>query len=91
MTVIPNAAPPLPATPARDAERARFEIEGPALAFAGRITRQKALEVALDALARVDGVSLLVAGDGPDLAESASRLRARARRPRPVRRPTRPG
>ena len=72
MTVIPNAAPslpPLPALPEREAARTRFEIEGPALAFAGRITRQKALDVTLDALARVDGVSLIVAGDGPDLPE----------------------
>ena len=67
VTVIPNAAPPLPALPEREAARARFEVEGPTLAFAGRITRQKALGVALDALAHVDGVSLLVAGDGPDL------------------------
>jgi glycosyltransferase involved in cell wall biosynthesis len=67
VTVIPNAAPPLPPLPEREAARARFEVEGPTLAFAGRITRQKALEVALDALGRVEGVSLLVAGDGPDL------------------------
>jgi glycosyltransferase involved in cell wall biosynthesis len=67
VTVIPNAAPPLPVLPEREAARARFEVEGPTLAFAGRITRQKALGVALDALGRVDGVSLLVAGDGPDL------------------------
>jgi glycosyltransferase involved in cell wall biosynthesis len=69
VSVIPNATPPLPELPERGAARARFELDGPTLAFAGRITRQKALEVALDALARVDGVSLLVAGDGPDLAE----------------------
>ena len=67
VTVIPNPAPPLAALPERDEARARFEIEGPTLAFAGRITRQKALGVALEALGRVDGVSLLVAGDGPDL------------------------
>jgi glycosyltransferase involved in cell wall biosynthesis len=67
VTVVPNAAPPLPALPEREAARARFQVEGPTLAFAGRITRQKALGVALDALGRVDGVSLLVAGDGPDL------------------------
>jgi glycosyltransferase involved in cell wall biosynthesis len=67
VTVIPNAAPPLPALPAREAARARFEVEGPTLVFAGRITKQKALGVALDALGRVDGVSLVVAGDGPDL------------------------
>jgi glycosyltransferase involved in cell wall biosynthesis len=67
VTVIPNAAPPLPAVPERDVARARFGVEGPTLAFAGRVTRQKALEVSLDALAQVEGVSLLVAGDGPDL------------------------
>ena len=47
------------------------------LAFAGRITRQKALGVALDALGRVDGVSLLVAGDGPDLDEVRREATAR--------------
>ncbi|MGH3109685.1 MAG: glycosyltransferase family 4 protein [Gaiellaceae bacterium] len=69
VTVVPNAAPPLPALPTRDAARGRFGLDGPTLAFAGRITRQKALAVALEALAQVDGVSLLVAGDGPDLGE----------------------
>ena len=49
------------------AARAELELDGPTLAFAGRITRQKSLEVALAALAQVDGVTLLVAGDGPDL------------------------
>jgi glycosyltransferase involved in cell wall biosynthesis len=44
------------------------------LAFAGRITKQKSLGVALDALARVEDVTLLVAGDGPDLPDV--RLRA---------------
>jgi glycosyltransferase involved in cell wall biosynthesis len=67
VTVVPNAAPPLPALPQREEARAAFGVAGPTLAFAGRITRQKALNVALDALARVEGVSLLVAGDGPDL------------------------
>jgi len=67
VTVIPNAAPPLPSLPERDDARARFDIACPTLVFAGRITRQKSLEVALDALANVEGVSLIVAGDGPDL------------------------
>jgi glycosyltransferase involved in cell wall biosynthesis len=67
VSVIPNAAPALPALAEREAERARFAVDGPMLAFAGRITRQKALGVALEALSRVDGVSLLVAGEGPDL------------------------
>ena len=65
--VLPNAAPALPALPDREAARARFGLDGPTLAFAGRITRQKALEVGLDALAQVDGVGLAIAGEGPDL------------------------
>jgi glycosyltransferase involved in cell wall biosynthesis len=69
VTVIPNAAPPLPAVPEREAAREHFGLDAPTLAFAGRITRQKALEVALDALGQVDGVSLVVAGDGPDLGD----------------------
>jgi glycosyltransferase involved in cell wall biosynthesis len=67
VTVLPNAAPSLPALPDREAARARFGLDGPTLAFAGRITRQKALEVGLDALAQVDGVGLAIAGEGPDL------------------------
>ena len=63
--------------PTRDEARARFDVEGPTLAFAGRITKQKSLEVGLAALERVDGVSLLIAGDGPDL--EAVRQEASAR------------
>ena len=69
VTVLPNPAPPLPDLPDRDAARKQLDVTGPMLAFAGRITRQKSLEVALGALAQVEGVSLLVAGDGPDLPE----------------------
>jgi glycosyltransferase involved in cell wall biosynthesis len=67
VTVLPNAAPSLPVLPDRDEARKRLGVEGLALAFAGRITKQKSLGVALDALARVEDASLLVAGDGPDL------------------------
>jgi glycosyltransferase involved in cell wall biosynthesis len=67
VAVLPNPAPPLPELPDQEAARERFGLSGPTLAFAGRITRQKSLEVALGALARIDGVGLLVAGDGPDL------------------------
>jgi glycosyltransferase involved in cell wall biosynthesis len=67
--VLPNPAPPLPALPDRDGARASLDLDGPTLAFAGRITQQKSLVTALAALARVDGVTLLVAGDGPDLSE----------------------
>ena len=67
VTVLPNAAPPLPSLPDRDEARARLGVDGPMLAFAGRITKQKSLGVALAALADVEDVSLLIAGDGPDL------------------------
>jgi len=42
------------------------EADGPLLAFAGRLTAQKSLEVALDAVAAVDGVRLAIVGDGPE-------------------------
>ncbi len=74
VTVLPNAAPPLPSLPDRDEARAGLGVDGPMLAFAGRVTRQKSLGVALDALARVDDVSLFIAGDGPDLAEVRRRV-----------------
>lgn len=67
VSVLPNPAPPLPALPSRDAARAQLAVEGPTLAFAGRITRQKALEIGLSAVQRVPDASLLVAGDGPEL------------------------
>ena len=72
--VLPNAAPALPTLPGRDEARSQLAVEGPLLAFAGRITKQKALEVALDALARVEGVTLAIAGDGPDLPDLRQRV-----------------
>ncbi len=74
VTVLPNAAPALPSLPDREEARAQLDVEGPLLAFAGRITKQKALEVALDALGRVDGVALAIAGDGPDLPDIRRRV-----------------
>jgi glycosyltransferase involved in cell wall biosynthesis len=41
-------------------------MDGPTLAFAGRLTAQKSLRVALEALAAVDGVRLVVAGEGDE-------------------------
>ena len=49
--------------------RKRHGLEGPTLVFAGRLTPQKSLDVALAALARSPDVSLLLAGDGPDRAD----------------------
>ena len=90
--IIPNPAPDLPVLPGREDARAALGIEGPALAFAGRIGRQKALEVGLAAVAQVAGISLLVAGDGPEREEMERcadelRLAGRARFLGPLPRP----
>ena len=79
VTVVPNAAPPLPRLPTREEARAQFGVDGSTLAFAGRLTRAKALDVAFDALARVEDVTLLVAGDGEERARLAARAPANVR------------
>ena len=68
VSVLPNPYPALPELPPRDELRRSFGMDGPTLAFAGRLGPQKALEVALAAVDAVDGVSLLVAGDGDERA-----------------------
>jgi glycosyltransferase involved in cell wall biosynthesis len=65
VSVLPNPAPPLPELAARDELRSSFGMNGPTLAFAGRLTPQKSLEVALAAVAHA-GVSLVIAGDGDE-------------------------
>jgi glycosyltransferase involved in cell wall biosynthesis len=66
VSVLPNPAPRLPALRSRDELRRSFGMEGPTLAFAGRLTAQKSLRVALEALAGVDGVTLVLAGEGDE-------------------------
>jgi len=68
LQVVPNPAPPLPALPGRDEARALLGVNGFTLAAAGRLTRQKSLLDALEAVARTELVSLVVAGDGPERA-----------------------
>jgi glycosyltransferase involved in cell wall biosynthesis len=64
VTVLPN---PFPADLVAQSHKVTSgERNGPVLAFAGRLTAQKSLEVALDAVAAVEGVELVVAGDGPE-------------------------
>jgi glycosyltransferase involved in cell wall biosynthesis len=65
VTVLPNPAPVADGLPPREELRARWGLDGPTLVFAGRLTAQKTLEVAIDA-ARQAGVPLLVVGDGPE-------------------------
>lgn len=70
LSVVPNPAPPIEAGLAADAQaNGRF-------VFAGRLTRQKALGTALEALVRVPAASLLVIGEGPERAELEARSRA---------------
>ena len=71
--VLPNPAPRVPALPPRDELRARLGFTGPTVVFAGRLTAQKSLEVALDAVAAVEGISLVIAGEGPELAALEAR------------------
>jgi glycosyltransferase involved in cell wall biosynthesis len=72
--VVPNPAPEVPEHPRRDDARAALGIDGFALGVAGRLTAQKALGDALEALARVPGPSLLVLGDGPERAPLERRV-----------------
>ena len=64
--VLPNPMPTLPQLPDREVLRAQLGLNGATLAFAGRLTRQKALEVALEAVALTDGVTLVLAGEGDE-------------------------
>jgi glycosyltransferase involved in cell wall biosynthesis len=69
--VLPHALR-APELPPRDELRARHGFEGPTLVLAGRLVPQKALDNALAAVDRVDGVSLVVAGDGPERVRAQS-------------------
>jgi len=82
VSVLPNPTPPLPELRVREDLRAALGIRGPTLAFAGRFGPQKALDVALDAVARVDGISLLLAGDGEGREELETRAASLADRVR---------
>jgi glycosyltransferase involved in cell wall biosynthesis len=64
VSVLPNPAPVLPELRPREELREALGLEGPTLAFAGRLSAQKSLRVAFEALASAPGVDLLVAGDG---------------------------
>ncbi len=73
VSVLPNPAPAVPELPPRDELRAALGVDGHVLAFAGRLTAQKGLDVALEALADSSGVTLLVLGEGPERARLEGR------------------
>jgi glycosyltransferase involved in cell wall biosynthesis len=64
--VVPNPAPAVPALPPRVELRAQLGVQGLVLAFAGRLTPQKRLDLALQAVAQVPGASLFLLGDGAE-------------------------
>jgi glycosyltransferase involved in cell wall biosynthesis len=66
VSVLPNPAPNVPELPPRDELKQSLGVNGAALAFAGRLTAQKSLGRALEAVAAADGVSLLIAGEGDE-------------------------
>src|SRR5437868_2922755 len=66
VSVLPNPSPQLPELRPREQLRKRFGMNGPTLAFAGRLTAQKSLDLALRAVEDNDGVSLLIAGEGDE-------------------------
>jgi glycosyltransferase involved in cell wall biosynthesis len=63
--VLPNPIA-VPEVGDREELRRRHRFEGPTIVFAGRLSVQKSLDVLLRAVAACDGVSLVIAGDGPD-------------------------
>jgi glycosyltransferase involved in cell wall biosynthesis len=66
VSVLPNPAPVIPPLRERDELRRTFGMNGATLAFAGRLTAQKSLGRALEAVAGAEGVELVIAGEGPD-------------------------
>lgn len=73
VTVLPNPTPLVSSTTSRDELRSSFDIAGDTLAFAGRLTAQKSLDIALAALVPNEHVSLLIAGEGDDRARLEQR------------------
>jgi glycosyltransferase involved in cell wall biosynthesis len=66
VSVLPNPSPPLPELRPRDELRAELGLDGIVLAFAGRLTAQKSLGTAFEAVAANEGVTLLIAGEGDE-------------------------
>jgi len=67
LVVIPNGVDPRPFDEAKPADRVSLGIPDyvPLALYVGRLELQKGLTFLLDAVARVDGLHLCIAGDGP--------------------------
>jgi glycosyltransferase involved in cell wall biosynthesis len=73
VSVLPNPAPSLQDVPPREELQRQFDLNGATIAFAGRLTAQKSLGRALEAVAGADDVQLVIAGEGPDRAPLETR------------------
>ena len=76
VSVLPNPSPHPPALAPRAELRRSFGLNGHTVAFAGRLTAQKSLGVALEALGATAGVTLVLAGDGDERAPLEGRAAA---------------
>lgn len=65
VVTIPNPAPPVDDAPTRAEARDGLGVDGQVLAFAGRLTAQKNVDLLVEAAAAT-GATLLVLGDGPE-------------------------
>ncbi len=72
VSVLPNPGPSELPTSTREELRRRLALEGPTMAFAGRLTAQKSLDVLVQALVECEGVSLVIAGDGDERGPTAA-------------------
>jgi glycosyltransferase involved in cell wall biosynthesis len=66
VSVLPNPSPVVGELGPRDELRRAFGLNGATLAFAGRLSAQKSLGRALEAVAGAAGVRLVIAGEGPE-------------------------
>jgi glycosyltransferase involved in cell wall biosynthesis len=67
VSVLPNPAPASAKSAPPEELRESFGMTGATVAFAGRLSVQKSLDVALEAVAGAEGVELFVAGAGDQL------------------------
>lgn len=79
ITVVPNGVPSIMADAERAATIAKFGLsdQAPIVFMAGRLAPQKNVLTAVEAIANVEGVQLVLSGDGPlrdDLVALAARL-----------------
>jgi glycosyltransferase involved in cell wall biosynthesis len=76
VSVLPNPAPSIAAVlPPQDELKRAFGLNGATVAFAGRLTAQKALTRAVEAVGETAGVRLVIAGEGPEQGPLEARAR----------------